>query len=65
MLLAGAVIAGAVVWFGAGQSEALLVFLLSAGLGLALGGALRARWSFASTLALTTAVAVVVFCVGA
>ena len=62
-VLPGAVIAGLVVWFGAGQSEALLVFLLAAGFGIALGGALRARWSFASTLALTAATAVLVFCV--
>ncbi|HEY5528742.1 MAG TPA: DUF2232 domain-containing protein [Thermoleophilia bacterium] len=63
LALVGALIAGAVVWLAAGQNEAMLVFLLAAGLGIALGTALQGRWGFAPTLALMTAATVALFVV--
>ena len=56
----GAVIAGVLVWLGSEPGLAMLVFALAAGVGIALGNALRARWSFASTVGLTAGVGVAV-----
>jgi len=57
--LAVAVASGALVFVGAGMGTALLVFMITLGVGMAVAQAIRGGWRFGRSLAATTAAALV------